>query len=46
MIGFVLLLILLGVAFIYWIASVYEDKRFYNRVQRRQELIKRYTSED
>jgi len=32
--------------FIRWIASSYEDRQFYNRVQRRQELIKRYTSED
>lgn len=46
MIGSVLVCIIAGLIFCYWIAYAYEDKKFYNRVQRRQELIRRYTSED
>jgi len=46
MIGTILISIIIGIGFIYWIASSYEDRKFYNRIQRRQELIRRYTSED
>ena len=46
MIGSILVFILVGLGFCYWVGSVYEDKKFYNRVQRRQDLIRRYTSED
>ena len=46
MIGTIFVLIMLGIGFCYWIANSYEDKKFYNRVQRRRELIRRYTSED
>jgi hypothetical protein len=46
MIGTMLMLICCGMGFAYWIATAYEDRKFYNRIQRRQELIKRYTSED
>tara|TARA_R100000406_G_scaffold92535_2_gene81597 strand:+ start:1010 stop:1150 length:141 start_codon:yes stop_codon:yes gene_type:complete len=46
MIGTILILIILGMGFIYWIATAYEDRQFYNRIQRRQELIRRYTMDD
>lgn len=46
MIGSIIIFIAVGVGFCYWVAYAYEDKKFYNRVQRRQELIRRYTSED
>jgi hypothetical protein len=44
--GTMLVFIVVGIGFCYWVAGAYEDKKFYNRVQRRQDLIRRYTSED
>ena len=46
MIMSILIGILTFVLIVRWIASSYEDRKFYNRIQRRQELIRRYTSED
>lgn len=46
MITTILLTLLGGVGLCYLIATLYVDKQFYNRVQRRQDLIRRYTSED
>ncbi len=46
MIMFIIITILFVILGMYIIALMYEDRKFYNRVKRRNELIKRYTSED